>query len=156
MSSVAHDADPTELPQPSQASLGTTTPTLVQPAIVGGLALMSCALVAVRDPNVSGSYGYCPFKAVTGLDCPGCGMMRGMHSLLRGHPGQALNHNILLPLVLILAVFAYVRWVLRTLGHEVRPIDPPRWLMYVSVAGVLAFWVVRNLGGPFTYLDSNA
>jgi hypothetical protein len=154
MSSLVQDVDHAELPPPPTPTW--TRSDLSQPMMVGGLTLASCVLVALHDPNVPGSYGYCPFKALTGLDCPGCGMMRGMHSLLRGHPGQALNHNILLPVVLVLAVFAYGRWMLKSLGREVRPIQTPTWLIWASAAGVLAFWIVRNLGGPFTWLNSNA
>src|SRR5262245_60026021 len=59
-----HDHDAPANPGPGPAWL--------TPVLVGGLALIGCVVLAVRDPNERGSYGLCPFKAVTGLDCPGC------------------------------------------------------------------------------------
>jgi hypothetical protein len=122
--------------------------------LVGAGALAACALVTVRDPNQSGSYGYCPFKAATGLDCPGCGMMRGAHALFTGDVAGMLDHNIFLPLVMAAAVFGYVRWFRRSIGHEVRPLAYPPWALVALSVVVLAFWVLRNLGGSFEYLAS--
>jgi hypothetical protein len=122
--------------------------------LVGAGALAACAVVAVRDPNESGSYGYCPFKAVTGLDCPGCGMMRGAHALFTGDPARMLDHNIFLPLVLLAGVVGYVRWFRRSLGHAVRPLPYPPWAIVSVAVVVFGFWLVRNLGGPFEYFAS--
>jgi hypothetical protein len=127
----------------------------VSPLAVGILALGGCVLLAVRDPNESGSYGACPFKAVTGLDCPGCGVLRGTNALLTGDPARALDHNIFLPVVIVLGVIGYVRWVRRSLGHHVEERSVPRWLMLAGAGVLLGFWVVRNLGGPFEYLASS-
>jgi Protein of unknown function (DUF2752) len=128
----------------------------VTPAVVGAAALGACVLLAVRDPNQPGSYGACPFKAMTGLDCPGCGMLRGTHALFTGHPGRALDHNIFLPLIFVLGIVGYVRWARRSLGHPVRERRVPPWLIVAGGVVALTFWVVRNLGGPFDYLASDA
>jgi len=121
------------------------------------LGLGACVVLAVRDPNASGSYGFCPFKVATGgLDCPGCGMMRGTHALLRGDVGRALDHNVFLPLVLATIVIGYVRWARRSVGHEVTPVKPPAWAVIAAGVIICGFWVARNVGGPFAYLDSEA
>jgi hypothetical protein len=126
------------------------------PVVVGVLALGACLVLAFRDPNQTGSYGACPFKALTGWDCPGCGMLRGTNALLTGDPVRALDHNILLPVVLALGVFGYVRWTRRSLGHDVTPRRVPPWLIVAGTGVLLGFWLVRNLGGPFEYLASSA
>jgi hypothetical protein len=128
----------------------------VQPALVGAGALAACVLVAVRDPNQEGSYGLCPFKAATGLDCPGCGMLRGSHALFNGEVLRALDHNIFLPLILGLLLWGYVRWTRRSMGRDLPKRATPPWLMPALAILVLTFWVVRNLGGPFEYLRSTA
>ena len=56
-------------------------------------------MLAVRNPNVSGSYGVCPFKAVTGWDCPFCGGLRGTYALIHGDVATALDRNVLLPVL---------------------------------------------------------
>src|SRR5512147_2498651 len=65
-----------------------------------GAAVGALGVVAVRDPNQAGSYGFCPLHALTGLDCPFCGGLRGTHALLHGDVSTALDHNLLLPLYL--------------------------------------------------------
>lgn len=143
------------LPAPPTTVAPWTARGWFQPAVIGVLGLAACAIVALRDPNSEGSYGFCPFKVVTGgLDCPGCGMMRGTHALLRGDVGRALDHNIFLPLVLGTIVVGYVRYLRRGLGHDVAPLKPPAWTVLAAGAVILTFWVARNLGGPFAFLDS--
>ena len=47
----------------------------------------SCAAtiaLRLRDPHDSGSWGYCPWKLLTGLDCPGCGALRAVNDLTHG------------------------------------------------------------------------
>ncbi|PZP45819.1 MAG: DUF2752 domain-containing protein [Pseudopedobacter saltans] len=43
----------------------------------------------------------CPFKSLTGIDCPGCGMQRSVIALLRGHIGESLRMYPALILVII-------------------------------------------------------
>lgn len=150
------DAPPPPPPPPPRAVAVATRTGWGQPLLVGALGLGACLLVRVHDPNQPGSYGICPFKAVTGLDCPGCGLTRGVAALLRGDVVRALDHNVFLPVVLAVIGLAYVRWVRRSLGHEVTRVMTPRWVPWAVTAVVLGFWVVRNLGGPFAFLASGA
>jgi hypothetical protein len=123
------------------------------PAVAAGAALGGCALLYVRDPNVSGSYGLCPFKALTGWDCPFCGSLRGVHALLHGQLAAALNFNVITIVGLPLVIWYWVIWLRRSRqGH---PELPFRTDLAVAVLAVLAlFWVVRNLPGvPFLASD---
>ena len=52
------------------------------PLLVGGALLAGC--VAMRAVDPAGGPTICPFKAMTGLDCPGCGATRAIHQLLNG------------------------------------------------------------------------
>lgn len=53
-------------------------------------------------------FGYvCPFKRLTGLPCPGCGMTRAYLALLRGDISGAFQLHPLFPLVPLLAVEIY-------------------------------------------------
>jgi hypothetical protein len=87
----------------------------------------------------------CPLHALTGLDCPGCGLTRGLQQLVRGHPGAALDHNLVLALVVPLLAWAWLAWA----GAPVRA---PRRLSARATAVVLGalalFAVVRNLPLP--------
>ena len=134
----------------------------VGPLVVSGLAVVGVGLLSVRNPNVTGSYGACPFKAVTGWDCPFCGGLRGTYALIHGDVPTALDHNVLLPLLLGAVVVALVAWWQRS-GHGQGARAAAAWTYWVSSRAVLltsavvltSFWVIRNLPA-FPYLDSAA
>nr|WP_229348320.1 DUF2752 domain-containing protein [Streptomyces sp. UNOB3_S3] len=104
------------------------------------------ALVGVVDPNRPGSYPACPFLRWTGLYCPGCGGLRGLHALAHGDLGTALGANALA--VAGYAAFAalWTLWLVRAArtggGMPVGFRTEHVW----ALAGiVLLFTVVRNL-----------
>lgn len=147
-----HDGCEHDDPAPWAGRLPAWTP----PVLVGLLGVAACVVLNVRDPNVSGSYGFCPSRAIFGIDCPGCGLMRGTHALTDGDIATALDHNILILPVLGLILYAYVRWAATYFGRELPAVRPPNWLVWTTAGLVMAFAVVRNLGGSFEYLASTA
>lgn len=115
--------------------------------VLGGCAaLLAAGLVYALWVCLTGLALPCPFRAVTGLLCPGCGVTRLCLALLRGDLAAAWQANpvllLLLPILAVLAMRLAARYVRegRTIG--------PRWesaLMWAMV-GLLAAWgVVRNL-----------
>jgi Protein of unknown function (DUF2752) len=46
----------------------------------------------------------CPFLALTGLPCPGCGMTRSCTCLLRGQLQQSLSFHAFGPLIMIVGL----------------------------------------------------
>jgi hypothetical protein len=134
--------------QPTAARAGLRA--LWGPIAVGIGAVVAAVWVWARDPSTSGGFLSCPFHAVTGLDCPGCGTTRGMHDLLHGDVAAALDHNLLLLVAVPLAAATYVAWVRRSwTGGGTRLVLSRGVLVAVVVLGV-TFWVVRNLPGvPF-------
>ena len=119
------------------------------------VTVAAVSVVAVRDPGTAGSYGFCPLQALTGLDCPFCGGLRGTHELLHGNLAGALDHNLLLPLFLGVLLFVVVvsssettsRWFARWRKGR------GRLVAWVLVAVVVTFFVVRNMPW-FPYLDA--
>jgi hypothetical protein len=122
------------------------------------------------DPNVPGHYPLCPTKAITGLDCPACGGLRAVHSLLHGDVTGAVDHNAFVVLLLLpVAVVLWGRWLWHAWqGHEPAaggeesstvdvPMPSPALLWAVVVLG-LVFSVVRNIGAvpAFAWLGSGA
>ena len=114
------------------------------------------AVVTLVDPNQPGRYPSCPTRLLTGLDCPACGTLRGLHELSQGHVAAALGHNVLLLAAVPLGLWVWLRWV-RTAasGSAPAPIAYPRWVMPVMVTIAVAFTVARNLSIPaLTWLDA--
>ena len=114
-------------------------------ALAAGAAAF--AVVALVDPNEPGHYPTCPFFALTGQFCPGCGSLRAMHALTQGDLAGSAGLNVLALASLPLLAVIWVRWTRRTWtgGQRARPAPPA--LLWALAAGVLLFAVVRNL--PF-------
>ncbi|MFS2292164.1 uncharacterized protein DUF2752 [Actinomadura hallensis] len=117
-------------------------------AAVLGAAAAGTLLVAFRDPNEAGHYPSCPFLALTGLYCPGCGMTRLVHALAHGDVGTAFGLNPLLFLLLPVLGYLYARWtVLGARGLPMRSALLTPAAAYAFVGVLAVYWVARNL--PF-------
>ena len=126
----------------------------VAPVVVAAAAGGAAALLVAVDPGEPGHYPTCPFYAVTGLYCPGCGTLRVVHQLLTGHPGAALGLNPLFMVALPFLLYAYLRWAGELLvGVRLPAIKAPPWAVRLVPVLVIAFGVVRNIPiDPFTAL----
>jgi hypothetical protein len=111
-------------------------------AAVAGAA----AYVGLVDPNRPGHYPTCPFYAITGYYCPGCGSLRMVHALTHGHVAEAFGRNALAFVTLPLLGYLWVRWAVAV--RRGRPIQAgvlrPWAIIAFAVVGAV-FWVVRNL-----------
>lgn len=110
----------------------------------GTAAVFAGALTytGLNDPHAPG-FGFppCPFLALTGLYCPGCGGLRMTHDLLNGDVGAALVDNVFLLVGLpMLALWLIVAW------RGKRPLMPKSAVATVVVA-VVAWTVIRNMPG---------
>lgn len=116
------------------------------PALVGLAGLGVASALHLRDPHVAGSWGLCPFHAVTGLWCPGCGGLRAISDLTHGDLAAAVSSNgLAVVLVAVLAV-AFVAWVVRRWRgvHDRMIVLSPRWSTATLVL-LAVFTVVRNV-----------
>ena len=84
----------------------------------------------------------CPFHAVTGWWCPGCGMTRATYEMVTGHPMSALGDNVLWPLAAVVLAWLLMAPVWLRAPRPTRV--PVR--MWIGIALVtLAFGAVRNV-----------
>ncbi len=110
---------------------------------MAGVAAAGAAYVGLADPSRGGAFVACPFHAVTGLWCPGCGMTRAVHHLLHLDVPAALSSNLLLPVVLVVLGWVWLAWASPRVPSITRVVPPRAWTALVAVA--LVFAVLRNL-----------
>lgn len=114
--------------------------------LAGAALLLAAGLAYAFWARATGLALPCPFRAVTGLLCPGCGVTRLCLALLRGDVAAAWRANpallLLLPVLAVLAARLAVRYVRE--GRTV-PTRGESALVWVLIA-LLAVWgIVRNL-----------
>lgn len=120
---------------------------LAAPLALGAVALGGCIAVAATNPGDTGT-PLCFSRSVFGVDCPFCGGLRATNSLIHGNVVAALDHNAVLAVALPLATVMWVWWLVREWRGDDPPRSPPTWIVAVAGILVVAFGVVRNLGGP--------
>ena len=126
------------------------------PVLVAVGAALGCLVLAAFDPRRESFYPSCPFRAVTGRACAGCGVTRGLHELLTGHPVAAMRLNVLLVVLVPAALYRYAAWALPRFGGPTLPTIRPTQRNLIAGIAVLVLWsVVRNLPfGPFPAFSS--
>ena len=83
----------------------------------------------------------CPFKALTGWNCPACGGLRMTHDVLHGDLAAAVVDNVFLLVGLpMLAAWLLVRW---RRGQSLMPMPA----IVVIIVAAITWTVVRNLPG---------
>jgi hypothetical protein len=108
------------------------------------------AYLAVVDPNEPGHYPLCPTRALFGIDCPGCGLLRGTHELVTGNVAAALDNNLMLVVIVPLLAVLWARWAVRSWRGTSPEVTYGRfrrrnaWII-AGVVAMLVFGVVRNL-----------
>jgi hypothetical protein len=113
------------------------------------VALIAAIILFVFNPAQTTFYPTCQFKALTGLDCPGCGGLRALHQLLHGNVAAAFRLNALLVTLLPVGAWWAYRWVLATvMGRGQCVVVRPLWI-WVGCAVLVIFGVVRNLHLPW-------
>ena len=113
-----------------------------------GVALVAALVIYfVFDPSTM-PFPRCPFLMLTGLQCPGCGSQRAIHSLLHFDIAAAWRYNALLVFSIpYLVLLVAAEWggarresrLYRALNRE--------WLIWSYFALVVAWWIVRNIFG---------
>jgi hypothetical protein len=108
-----------------------------------------CTLLYLRDPAQGGVYPPCPFHALTGLDCPGCGTLRAAHQLTHGHVRAAFGLNPLA--VLLIPIVAYVivsATLVSVRGRGLPDLTLRGRAAWIVPIVVISFWFARNVPWP--------
>jgi len=102
--------------------------------LAGAIVIAGAAVLFAFDPSTSAFYPRCVFRALTGLDCPGCGATRALHALLHGRVAEAWRYN---PMFLALIAVGGVAVPTRVIEK--------RWFAIATIAALVVWGVIRNL-----------
>ncbi|OAN40292.1 hypothetical protein A4X20_14295 [Mycolicibacterium iranicum] len=122
---------------------------------MGAVAAGACAVVWVADPTTPGGIlPMCPTKSLLGIDCPGCGTLRTIYSLLHGDVMSALRFNALAVMALGFLLVAFAVWTYgRLVDRKIYSWQHHRWAASVTLGVVVVWFVLRILPfEPFTAL----
>lgn len=117
-------------------------------AVAGGavVLILLAAVYGIFDPS-SHLFPRCPFHALTGLDCPGCGSQRAVHALLHGDVVSAWHFNALLTASLpLLCVMVTVQLFPGRFPRLYR-IFNSQAAIYSAAAILIVWWIGRNIAG---------
>jgi Protein of unknown function (DUF2752) len=108
--------------------------------------LAGAAVLFRFSPQEYSFYPRCPFYALTGHYCPGCGATRAIAELLHGHVAAALHFNAAVTLLLpmLLWYFGTMYWT-AVRDNRVEWPQVPQWSWRAALACVLLFGVARDL-----------
>lgn len=112
---------------------------------VAAVLIAAAAVYSVVDPAQSEWVPKCPFRLLTGFDCPACGNQRALHRLLHGRLAEAFLYNpftfIVSPYV---AAVAFTSLSNSRTAVRMRPVVQNPIVVRVFVALTVAWWIFRN------------
>ena len=110
--------------------------------LVGGIVVYT-----LFDPIKSVWMPKCPFRLLTGWNCPACGLQRALHALLHGKFAEALSYNyffvVSIPYVIALFVAEALKRIPRG-DNFIRAVEHPV-LARVYIILFIAWGIIRNL-----------
>ena len=130
------------------------------------LVFAGTALYLTVDPESSSLFPKCPFLLLTGLECPGCGSQRAIHSLLNGDLPAAVHYNLLLvssiPYLVSVAVLEVIWCILSRIRLSgrinescIKAVSKMRETLCsgnaarIILAIIISFWIFRNFTPAF-------
>ncbi|MGA2028652.1 MAG: DUF2752 domain-containing protein [Verrucomicrobiota bacterium] len=143
-----------------RAQSQTVPPKISAPPSLGFFAAITLAFAGIVtgavlfcfDPAKNNFYPTCTFHALTGLNCPGCGMTRAAYQLLHGHILRALQDNALFVLTLPALGARSVWFVTRKISKQPVIFFVPPKALWAFLVVALVFAVLRNLPA-FSFLS---
>lgn len=109
------------------------------------ILIVSAVYLFMFEPGRTGFFPLCPFRLLTGLQCPGCGTTRALHEIVHGHFWAAFMLNPLLLIASPFLLWAFLRYsVIAMQGAMPRKNALPAPYIYAIFFVVVGFWIFRN------------
>ena len=116
-----------------------------------GLALVGVGVLQVGLQLLGLPGWICPFKAVFGIPCPGCGLTAAIDELLHGQVRAAMHTHAFAPIFLVAFLVLLVAVTLPktmrvSLAEAVARVEIRTGIAAWVLSGLMLYWVVRLFG----------
>jgi len=111
-----------------------------------GIAAGSLFLFLFNPSNPANQFfPKCPFRLITGLQCPGCGTTRACYQLLHLHPVAAFKLNPLTMMTLPFLIYGLAGFTKSAItGEPQRRVFIPTFYLWAWIGAIIFFWIFRN------------
>ena len=96
-----------------------------------------------RNLLFGGGEGLCIFKRLTGFNCPGCGLTRGLYLLLHWQIRAALGYNPAVPFVILILVAEIIKTVMPA-SNVLKKAAGAFYYLFLTAASVNYLFVISN------------
>lgn len=103
--------------------------------ILSSAAATGALILYHFEPTTAGFYPQCVFRALTDLECPGCGVTRAAHRLLHGDFAGAFRLN-----AMVFVAVPFMAMVALSRRFATHPLTG-----WIALTATVAWWVGRNL-----------
>jgi len=89
----------------------------------------------------------CPFKLITGLSCPACGIQRAIHALIHGEYAEAISYNYFLVYSGPYAASFLVVWLMpeNNYREKVKMVIENKHVVNLYIVSFTIWLLVRNI-----------
>ena len=117
--------------------------------LVAAVVLAVGLVLWLFDPSAYTLWPKCPFRLMTGFNCPACGIQRFLHALSEGNVAQALHFNYWLAYALPYTFLLLLAWLWPSDQQRKRM---ERYLhskvaVWTFIVSFVAWFAVRNIVG---------
>ncbi len=116
------------------------------------IAILVVTILAILykkyNPEGNVYFPKCPFRAFTGLKCPGCGSQRSVHYLLNFDILNAINENVMVVLATPYIITGLVFDALKNPNERIlkwRKILFGQKAIFIILAIIIVFWIYTNI-----------
>ncbi|WBT09140.1 DUF2752 domain-containing protein [Corynebacterium sp. SCR221107] len=122
--------------------------TALGPVAAAAVTACGCAIIYAADPTTPGGIlPVCPTKALFGINCPGCGSLRAIYSLMHFDFASAVDYNALALVGIVLVAWSFLAWIAGMAGKSIPRWERVRGAPYMVGIALLGWFIIRLL--PF-------
>ena len=119
----------------------------IMPYVLPFFLLIIFILYYLVDPSQTNFPLQCPWRLLTGTQCPACGLQRALHSLFHGDLSEALSFNYFfifsIPYALLAIISTWYNY--NHVFDKLRAFIYHRFMLKSYIVLYFCWWIIRNV-----------